>query len=168
MYVNSISPQPKTKPKFLFRFMVIGDTSLHDFYKMTLTLLLYIFTNIRYRSHGPGQKRLNCALDHTPLHIAAEHGKILIVKYLTKGFNGRNDDILNPKNGGGRTPMHLAAFRGHYDVVKHFLAILGDKNPASNVPNHGFPFYNDQTPLDLAKKCSHTATHDLIADALKK
>ena len=64
--------------------------------------------------------------------------------------------------------MHHAAFRGRFDVVKHFLSILREKNPASNFPYHGFPFYNGQTPLNFAKLCSHTDTEVLIADALKK
>ena len=64
--------------------------------------------------------------------------------------------------------MHHAAFRGHFSVVKHFLSILREKNPASNCPNYGFPFFDAQTPLDFAKRCGYTATEKLIADALEK
>ncbi len=46
----------------------------------------------------------------------------------------------------GKTPLHIAAYNGHLDVVKYIAGYLEDKNPVTN---------DGSTPLSLAEVAGH-------------
>ena len=77
------------------------------------------------------------------------------------------DNLVSPKNGAGRTPLHTAVIgyggecQGRVDVLKHLLDICEDKNPPSTTA-----FRECYTPLDLAKCYGHKTLENLISDAI--
>ena len=65
---------------------------------------------------------------------------------------------MNPKDKYGRTPLHYAAERGHYDAFEKILTVCCRR-----------VFYDNQrfTPFDLAKENNHLDICDLIEDYLE-
>ena len=55
-------------------------------------------------------------------------------------------DYSNPKNKEGRTPLHVAAEKGHGTFCQLILNVTGDVNPPDN---------DGMTPLHLAAKAGH-------------
>jgi ankyrin repeat protein len=51
----------------------------------------------------------------TPLHWAAEHGRLETVKLLLKHANCKDK---NPVDNEDNTPLHLAEQQGHVEIVK--------------------------------------------------
>ena len=60
----------------------------------------------------------------TPLHFAADEGKVEVVKELLKS----NEIDIDSKSTIGRTPLHLAAMEGHTEIVR----ILTEHNASEN------------------------------------
>lgn len=63
----------------------------------------------------------------TPLHAAAQAGRLECTQYLVKVSKKRPSRI---KDGDGATPVHFAAVKGHSDVLAFFLseaAATGDE-----------------------------------------
>ena len=54
----------------------------------------------------------------TPLHEAAEHGHLEIVKYLVEECTIVR---FTCANGRGDSPVHSAALSGHLEVVQYFI-----------------------------------------------
>ncbi|XP_031550786.1 transient receptor potential cation channel subfamily A member 1-like, partial [Actinia tenebrosa] len=89
-----------------------GATTLHyaaqgGFLKSVLLLL----------KNGADPSLKNHKLE-TPLHLAASHGWLPIVKKL---MEGRQTRLMNVGNLSDHTPLHLAAFNGQDKVVKFLL-----------------------------------------------
>eukprot|EP00093_Oithona_nana_P004944 04944.XXX_213271_214206_1 [CDS] Oithona nana genome sequencing. len=78
----------------------------------------------------------------TVLHKAAFYGHLNIVKYYT-------DQLINPRNEFGTTPLHIAAQKGQLDVMKHLVPLLENKNPKAGV------FMDEGTPLEYAASAGH-------------
>ena len=51
------------------------------------------------------------------IHKLTETGKIDSVKIVI----GKNPDLVNSENKNGNTPLHIAAYNGHLDVVIYLL-----------------------------------------------
>ena len=97
----------------------------------------------------PHQTRLDH--QHSPHHIAAEHGSLSLCKFIAK-----RTKVLNPARADGMTALHFAVQEGHFDVCKYFMDNLdGDKNPA----NH-----DGRTPLHDAAFQGNLAVFKYIAD----
>lgn len=75
------------------------------------------------------------------LHLAARDGEIIKVKEILK----TNKELLNNRDHNGDTPLHCAAFHGHLEIVKLFLA---EENIEFDVQNN-----NKMTPLLEASRC---------------
>lgn len=61
--------------------------------------------------------------DKTPLHLAAQKGRLNLVKY----FVNDREVHLDLKDKYGKIPLHLAAENGHLDVVEYFVEDKGVK-----------------------------------------
>ncbi|XP_044131117.1 receptor-interacting serine/threonine-protein kinase 4-like [Bufo gargarizans] len=83
------------------------------------------------------------------LHYAAWQGHLNIVKLLAKQCKAN----LNCQTSDGRTPLHLAAQRGHYRVAR----ILVELGCDVNIPNMQL-----KTPLHIAAETGHTSTARLL------
>ncbi|KAM9320854.1 receptor-interacting serine/threonine-protein kinase 4 [Gastrophryne carolinensis] len=83
------------------------------------------------------------------LHYAAWQGHLNIVKLLAKQYKAN----LNAQTSDGRTPLHLAAQRGHYRVAR----ILVELGCNVNIPNAQL-----KTPLHIAAETGHTSTARLL------
>ena len=107
----------------------------------------------------------------SPLHIAAEQGKLDLCKYIFEKIKNTqpriqyeltalhlaaifgheeicdflmvNSEDKNPSNQNGKTPLHYAAERGYTNVCRLIIENVDDKNPAAT---------NGCTPLHLAAK----------------
>ncbi|KAM4045664.1 receptor-interacting serine/threonine-protein kinase 4 [Anomaloglossus baeobatrachus] len=87
--------------------------------------------------------------DWMSLHYAAWQGHLNIVKLLAKQYKAN----LNCQTSDGRTPLHLAAKRGHYRVARTLVELGCDLN----VPNKQL-----KTPLHIAAETGHTSTARLL------
>ena len=84
----------------------------------------------------------------TPLHHAAGHGHLSIVKFILPFLSDKS-----PKSGLGShklTPLHLAASSGHLDIVEYLEEINEEViNPGTGIKGDGF------TPLHYAATYGH-------------
>jgi len=95
---------------------------------------------------NPPRKTIDHFNGRTPLHQAAQFGKLEVVKAISKVLKQKNQDI-NPAGDDGKTVMHLAAEFGSVSVIKWYLDNLeGDKNP----PRKTIDQFNGRTPLHYA------------------
>jgi len=79
---------------------------------------------------------------NTPLHLAAWHGNIMIVKYLIDNWAN-----VNSVSKRGYTPLHDAAMRGHNQIVKYLLDYGADINV---IDNDGYtPLHNAVLSTDI-------------------
>ena len=91
--------------------------------------------------------------DQTPLHIAALHGRLEIVKYLINELNCDPNIMISNVNNDkfcGRTPLHNASQNGQLHVVK-FLIENQHCDPLSLDHEH-------VTPLHMAAQHGHLDT----------
>ena len=65
----------------------------------------------------------------------------------------------NPSNSSGYTPLHLAARKGNFSMVKLIINNIDDLNPRNNF---------GVTPLDLANDFQKTDVSKLIEAAMSK
>uniref|UniRef100_A0A2I3H0L7 Receptor-interacting serine/threonine-protein kinase 4 n=1 Tax=Nomascus leucogenys TaxID=61853 RepID=A0A2I3H0L7_NOMLE len=84
-----------------------------------------------------------------PLHYATWQGHLPIVKLLAK----QPGVSVNAQTLDGRTPLHLAAQRGHYRVARILIDLCSDVNVCSLLA---------QTPLHVAAETGHTSTARLL------
>jgi hypothetical protein len=83
-----------------------------------------------------------CVHGKTLVHIAANAGKLEVVKHLIKmGLPADTGDSF------GLTPLYYAAFKGHLDIVKYFVENF-------SVDIHRNNLFG-QTLLDIAKRNKH-------------
>jgi len=66
----------------------------------------------------------------TPMHGAAEGGRLDIVKVLMEKVGDKKDEMCNMKDDDGKTPCDLAVANKHKPVIK-CLKEMGDPNAAS-------------------------------------
>jgi len=83
------------------------------------------------------------------IHYAARAGDVEKVKALLKG----NSDLVFSKDTNGWTPLHIAAYNGHKDVVELLLANKAEVNAKDN---------SGVTPLHLAAGNRHKDVADLL------
>jgi ankyrin repeat protein len=96
----------------------------------------------------------------TPLFTAAKMGDDILVKFL---IDHQADPSI--RDGAGYTPLHIAAEKGHYTIVKMLYPITEERNSGVMVkqqPRPRGPFVMteipDSTPHDLALKKGHSKT----------
>ena len=89
----------------------------------------------------------------TPLHSAAEAGKISECKLIID-----NVEDKNPQDNFGRTPLHLAAFNGKLSVCQLIINNVKDKNPKDK---------NGRTPLHEAAKLGQFKIFELIFENIE-
>jgi ankyrin repeat protein len=96
----------------------------------------------------------------TPLFTAAKTGDDILVKFLID-----HHASTSIRDGTGYTPLHIAAEKGHYTIVKMLYPITEERNTSVMVkqqPRPRGPFVlteiPDSTPHDLAAKKGHSKT----------
>ena len=84
------------------------------------------------------------------LHLACEDGSLKVVQSLANEMrkNGTLQSALTMYTDDGRTPLHLASYFGHFDIVKYFICEL-KCNP--NIPSRE----KCVTPLNFAARGGH-------------
>ena len=74
----------------------------------------------------------------------------------------------NPYTSDGRTALHLAAERGHLEIVKYIIMHVENKNPLIiNGIHTFFDFYNGWTPLHFEAMEGHLKIVTCIAELLE-
>lgn len=96
------------------------------------------------------QKGAWCKVKH--FFKAILYGHISIVRFVL----GRRADIINARDDRKDTPLHLAAARGHYEIV----SLLLKKDPDINARNN-----KQETPLHVAVSCEN---HQIVSLLLEK
>jgi TonB family protein len=86
-----------------------------------------------------------------PIHDAAKEGDLAKVKALLEN----NRKMVSSKDNNGSTPLHLAAWNGHKDIVELLLANKADVNAKDTM---GF------TPLHRAAITGHKDVVELLLD----
>ena len=81
----------------------------------------------------------------TPLHSAAQRGKLDVVKSITAEISDKN-----PKDSHDWTPLHHAALKGYLEIVEYLC-----ENFVSNVNIQTDSFWNLRTPLHYASRGGH-------------
>ena len=81
-------------------------------------------------------------LVYYPIHIAALHGDIDLVKHIELRTKNQN-----PETGYERNPFHLAAFQGHLEICKWYITNIPNTHSAIEVNRAD---YNGWTVLHLA------------------
>ena len=143
-------------------------------------------------THGASVDKKDNQHDRTPLHIGLENHHFKVAAFLiSKGANMNSttfgetplftaaktgDDILvkflidhhastSIRDGTGYTPLHIAAEKGYYAIVKLLYPITEERNTGVMVkqqPRPRGPFVlteiPDSTPQDLALKKGHSKT----------
>ena len=87
---------------------------------------------------------------HSPLHIVAECGNLMLFKEFT-----RKTGLMNPERNDGLTPFHFASQEGRLDICQFLISNLDNKNPKNN---------KGQTPLHKAAKEGHFEICSLITN----
>ena len=78
----------------------------------------------------------------TALHFAANEGRLDVVKELLS----HPDIEKDPCSSIMRTPLHLAAIRGHTNIVRSLIASGSDKNAKD---------FDENTPMHYASEFGH-------------
>merc|ERR1712079_684187 len=88
----------------------------------SLTIVKFYLDNLAGDKNPP--KKSNDAFNgRTPLHYAAEFGKLDVVKAITEVIEDKN-----PGDSHNYTPLHIAAYSGHLSVVKYLTQYIEDIN----------------------------------------
>ena len=119
----------------------------------------------------------------TPLHIAARNGHVEICKIIVESMRDKNqvkhlelilkhraEPLYSPacfasvtmKNHAdleGKTPLHLAAEQGYFEICQLLIDNIDDKHPIAA---------NDMTPKDYAKRYGHYEIVELFNDKKKR
>jgi len=88
---------------------------------------------------------------HTPVHLAADIGDVLMLDYLLQVL-----PEVNVYTDGGDTPLHIASLHGHTDVVAFLLKKGADSNRANK---HG------NTALHLASVRGHISAMKTLMES---
>ncbi|XP_044141684.1 receptor-interacting serine/threonine-protein kinase 4-like [Bufo gargarizans] len=120
-----------------------GRTPLHVACQHGQESIVRLFIRRGANINVPGLK------NWVSLHYATWQGHLNIVKLLAKQCKAN----LNCQTSDGRTPLHLAAKRGHYRVAR----ILVELGCDVNIPNMQL-----KTPLHIAAETGHTCTARLL------
>ena len=119
-----------------------------------LALALTVFL-LYHPESCPHQGCKHRSVPHSPLHIAAEAGRISLCEFILKVTKDKNPRITSgPVLDLGWTPLHEAANGGHLEMCKLLIGKMQEKNP---VDNSGW------TPLHFAAKSGHGEVCKLIA-----
>ena len=119
----------------------------------------------------------------TPLHIAARNGHVEICKIIIESMKDKNQDkhlelilkhkaeplyspacftsvaIKNQADLEGKTPLHLAAEQGFFEICQLLIDNIDDKHPLAA---------NEMTPKDYAKRYGHYEIVELFNDKKKR
>jgi ankyrin repeat protein len=134
-----------------------GDTPLHQACQDDDNMDVVVYLVNAMSQHLPLKDVVSCRgiYGRTPLHSAALHGQLKIVKYLTTELNcdpnieSTGEHHGRTTVGGGRIALHDAAQNGYLHVVKF---LIEDQHCD---PSHCD--YEKVTPLYLAAGCGHLA-----------
>ena len=124
------------------------DINAYDHWRTPLILLSYM-RNLSLQAAlrerrvdvDKGDKNIGISV----LHLAAAcNGKMECMRILLDVGKAN----VNAKDNGSNTPLHLAASRGHIEAATLLIERGAEINQINN---------NNQTPLDSAHVCNHTA-----------
>ena len=107
-----------------------------------IPMLLRYDTSLRRQQNKYG----NC-----PIHGAASHGQMLILKELLRLCP---DDDVNLPNAAGNTCLHLAVTHNRDETVKHLMKLRGIDTDLRNNDN--------KTACDLARDLNRTSAYSTI------
>ena len=101
----------------------------------------------------------------TPIHYAAGHGHLDIIKFFISFIDIDNPFIPDQWWFGlpGYTPIMYAAFNGHIDVLKLLAPISKNPNEETNEDYDG----NVKTPIQLAQERGHHEFAKLLQSFIK-
>lgn len=94
--------------------------------------------------------------EHSAVHTMAVRGQLVMLR-LVRRICGSAADFRAPSQRYRSTPLHLAAFAGHVDIVRFLLEELSSSNFDNDAEN-----YRHETPLMLAAREGHTETVQLL------
>ena len=94
---------------------------------------------------------------NTPLHIAAQFGRLECVNWILINLPSSSSSLLQRPNLKGDTPLHLAAREGHLEVVSALLG-AATKLPVDIETGTGA----DKLMLRMTNKEKNTALHEAV------
>lgn len=119
-----------------------GNYPIHSAVKTENAEIVELILSKTVKNKNPPSKKYP---NLTPLHIVASKGNLCIFRLIFSQLEDEIDlDLL--KVADGKTPLHLAAQNGHFELCQHLLSLVKEKNPRDKKLT---------TPLDEAAKNGH-------------
>ena len=100
--------------------------------------------------YDPSLRRQKNDSGNCPIHNAASHGQIPILKELLR----LHSDDVNLQNAAGNTCLHLAVIHYREEMVKHLMKLRGVDPDLRNNDN--------RTACDLARDLNRMSAHSAI------
>lgn len=129
-----------------------GDTPLFTAIKNGSCDLVETLLSLGADANKPGSQDT----EHSAIHTMAVRGQLDLLK-LVRRICGCTADLQAPSQRYRSTPLHLAAFAGHVDIVRYLLEVLPSLDVDINAEN-----YRYETPLILAAREGHLETVQLL------
>ena len=92
-------------------------------------LALYVRSSKELKNFNSNVFYGKCSHGNTPMHYAAQKGKLNIIEFYTSKLENPNPGQVYDDEFKGRTPLHDSAQEGHLSVVQH----LCEKNVCSQL-----------------------------------
>lgn len=129
-----------------------GDTPLFTAIKNDSCDLVETLLSLGADANKPGSQDT----EHSAIHTMAVRGQLDLLK-LVQRICGCTADLQAPSQRYRSTPLHLAAFAGHVDIVRYLLEVLPSLDVGINAEN-----YRYETPLMLAAREGYLETVQLL------